>query len=524
MKHLNLTQTYKGTSCAVSLDPPCFLTRAKKWARRTRARKEVWEKTAQLVSPKKVEKKGTSCTVFLDPPSLGTPCFSLLVVLFLTPIAQAEVKRELPKTLTLSLAEAENKAVETSLEIKRLGAQISSSEESLKAQKSSTLPRINLESNYRFQSEIPKAHIGPTEIQFGQHHNYSIGPVITYKLYDGGTDAKATESTSALIQAKFLEQKDLRLKTILETQQSYVNVQLGMEELQLVEATLKLVQARIKSIEERVQGGNASELELLSVQREESQLKLRYAQTQTSLTQSVHKLTKMIDTKDVPEPLIPGGISEKKRAKDIAKPNLIVKLEAMEVTLKSLLTHAAKAPNPNHPNLKALSQLIESARLAAESKENEAMPTVSLFAKSSYDYPNGPLDQHVWQNSLGVSISWNIYDARLKRDLSASKRAEVVANEIQKTKIDRDFLEIWRNLQSNLYHISEQKKIVAGSIATVIKEAKMITENYQAGSVTYIEVQRANNQVLEAQTTLLRLKAQEANFLASLNYLSAAAL
>ncbi|MHA0111990.1 TolC family protein, partial [Klebsiella pneumoniae] len=72
-----------------------------------------------------------------------------------------------------------------------------------------------------------------------------------------------------------------------------------------------------------------------------------------------------------------------------------------------------------HPTLVALSKLGDAERLAAESKDNELMPTIQLFAKSAYEYPNGPLDERVWQNSYGLSVSMPIFDGGQVDSLSA---------------------------------------------------------------------------------------------------------
>lgn len=444
--------------------------------------------------------------------------FIFLGLLLLCPRLTASAE---PRTMNLTLQEAEDRAVKTSLHVQIAEAQISAASEALKVQKGSRKPRISLDSNYRYLSETAEASFGPATVQFNQHHNYSVGPMLSYELYDGGSDAKAIESVEKFLRAREKEHEGMRLKIILDTRLAYARVQLGIEELRLLDGSIRLVQARLKDSTQRVNLGSASRQDLLAVQREELQLKLRYMQAQDSLAESTRHLGFLIGETHLPETLIPVGAHSKRLVQGMAAANLIIDLDDMNQTQRRLRNGVGTAPNPSHPRLQALDDLTGAARLAGESRDKEALPKVQAFAKSSYDYPNGPLDEKVWQNSVGVSISMTLYDGGMRQGLAAQKYIEAQASQMQKNQVARDFEEAWRNARNRLESMTEQARFARASIEKAEEEARLAYINFQAGSSNYLEVQRANHQLLEARTTMLRVDSQIVSQLANLNYLSA---
>lgn len=425
------------------------------------------------------------------------------------------------QTFRLSLADAERKAVETSLELHEVDARISMAAAGVRAQQSSAHPRLSLDGNYRYISEVPEVKLGPQAVQLGQHNNASIGPTLSYEIYDGGVDSKASASSESLLQAERREREGTRLKMILDLRLAYAQVQMGIEEVNLVNESIRVTQARLRDSKERLKAGAASRLELLAAQREELQLSFRLNQTQVTLAESLRHLGTLVGSNAFPEPLIPVGSKTRILAPEALKPNIMLDMEPMVTSLRRVQTGVSREWNAGHPNLLAWDERQSAARLMAESRDNDAKPRIQAFAKSSYEYPNGPMDETVWQNSVGIAVSLTLYDGGLRQSLSAQKEAEAQWNAMKKSQVERNFRESWLNARSRLDQLNAQAAILRDAVQHAQEEASLTTTNYNAGTSNYLEVQRANNQVLEAKTALLRLDAQMLAQWATLNYLSA---
>ncbi|MDQ3230387.1 MAG: TolC family protein, partial [Pseudobdellovibrionaceae bacterium] len=391
----------------------------------------------------------------------------------------------------------------------------------VKAQNASQSPRLSLDGNYRYISEVPEVNLGPQELQLGYHHNASIGPTLSYEIYDGGVDSKATASNERNLRAEHKDRDGMRLRMIMDVRLAYARVQMGIEELHQVNESIRVVQAHLKDTQQRLKAGSASRLELLAAQREELQLNLRYSQTQTNLAEGLQHLGTLIGVTRFPEPMVPVGMRLKQASREALNPNIVIDLETMRTSLRRLQTGVAREPNAQHPSLQAWDDRLAAVRLMAESRDHESRPKVQAFAKSTYEYPHGPLDETVWQNAVGVSVSLTLYDGGLRQGLTAQKTAEAQINAMKKSQILRGFQESWNNARSRLDQMHTQANILRDSIHRSQQEADLTAVNYRAGVANYLEVQRSNNQVLEARTALLRLEAQMLVQLATLNYLSA---
>jgi outer membrane protein TolC len=416
------------------------------------------------------------------------------------------------------MKEAESKAIGASLTLEQLQAKIVAAQESFAGQQSAQRPKLSLEGSYRYQSEIPEVELGPTTLTLGQHNNYSIGPSLNYTLYDGGTDARMVQSLEHVLKARAYQKDEQIFQIKLAVRQLYAQLQAQMEELHLLDGMLRLTQARIKDIASRLILG-ASRLDLLSARREEDQLRLRFSQAQTALAQSISQLASLIGKKDLPNPLVPAAASLGRVAEGLPSPNFILELDPMDQTIGRLQTHAA-APDMRHPNLLRLHEQEAAMLAAAEAQGKEYNPTVKAFARSSYDYPNGPLAEHIWQNSVGISLSLPLYDAGTRRHAAAEKVAEARSLSLQREQLAQDRRDLWLKTQTQVHGLLEQKTIASSSAARARAVAEMIQANYKAGAATYLDVERAQFQVLEAETTLLRIRSQLIAALAVLNYLS----
>jgi outer membrane protein TolC len=420
-------------------------------------------------------------------------------------------------SLRLTLAEVEQLAVTHSLAAVKSDAQL----QAARAEREARVgwPRLTLEGSYRYQTEVPEGNIGPASIQFGQHNNYSIGPALSYRFFDAGVESKALESAAAAVRSRAGQAQLARQRALLDVRLAYGKVQGSVEELRLIQESYRLVESRLADVSRRVRAGSASKLEFYAVKRELHQMQLRFSQAQENLAEQVRKLASLVGIIDLPEPLVPIDGSAK-GAREKSRGNFTVTLQGIDKTISDLGTVESQKVATNHPALLAIRESVQAAKFSAASKRAEGYPSLQVFAKSSYEYPNGPLDEQVWQNAVGLSLSWVLFDGGVRSRQAESKEAESVGLNADLQQLEKDLQESWNLLRGQLRAITGQREFAQAAISTAEQETKLINANYRAGAATYLEVQRADTQVLEAKTALARLRTQEIALRANLKFLA----
>lgn len=402
--------------------------------------------------------------------------------------------------IKISLDEAESLALANAIEFDLQSTKISAANDAIEANKARTMPQLSLEGNYRYQSEAASTDIGPMHLQFGQHNNFSVGPVVSYTVFNGGVDAKTEKSLEELARARVLEREGIKQKVLLDVRQAYARVQTNRMELVLIDRSIALAKARTKDLQRKFNAGSSTKLDVLSGEREESQLLLRRAQTQNTLEEAIRKLEVYIGKKNI-------------------DPHQEFDVDDMQTTLAQF-KNSPKSFDENHPNIQAATAMIRAAKLNSESVSQLYLPHVQAYAKSTIDYPNGPIDERVWQNTIGVNVSVPIYDFGLRNATMSQKLAEVKTAELQKSLVERDFDELFLTTTDKIRSLKSQIEITNSAIDINENQSHLIEVNFKNGASTYLEVERAHNQVLEARTTLFRLKAMLIIQYSILSYLS----
>ncbi len=95
----------------------------------------------------------------------------------------------------------------------------------------------------------------------------------------------------------------------------------------------------------------------------------------------------------------------------------------------------------------------DSLNYGASAQNGTYWPTLQVFAKTSLDYPNGPQLEEIHQNTLGVNLSWTLFDGTRSSDLAAQKRAEASAIDFKREQLQEDLERDYKKADSNLRFI-----------------------------------------------------------------------
>lgn len=400
--------------------------------------------------------------------------------------------------LGLTLHEAEQETLKTSDQLKAAILDVEVIGEQEGAGFASMLPRISLQGNYTYLSTLPSLSITPgaPAYTFGSHNNYSVGPALSYTLWDTLSSLKSFQALSKLRESKQQDRVSTQIQLIFSVRAAYIRVQLALEELRLVNASLDLARAQQKDIQNRFKAGAATQLDQLTSSREVLGYQLQVQQKQAELSSASKNLLALVGKKED------------------------LKLDSLEDTLTNLSRLQISTPTDAQPQIRSLQLLAESSEKSASAQTAKLFPTIQLAASSTLAYPNGPVMNQINQNMVGLVLSIPLYIGDPTWHLAASKRREAQANKHRaqqlKTNINRDFSKASEMLDS-LYG---QKKLSTQDVLQSEEAAKLYYSSYKAGKNNLIDVQIANNQALQAKVGAARIDAQILNQLILLNALS----
>lgn len=389
----------------------------------------------------------------------------------------------------LSLQDAEASALASSWNIKAAAADFTSAIEQEKVGFTAILPRASLQGNYTFISTLPQLSVAPNvpAITFGDHNNYSLGPVLNYTLWDTFSSHKSYASLGKVRQAREQDRENTTVQVLAAVRSAYLRVQLALEELKAVDDYVTLARAQERDVQKRFKGGLGTKLEIYTAARQVLRYRLQYQQKQADVATAYKDLLALTN----PENL-----------------NGAPKIEPLSRTLANFLAFTHQAPDENHPRVRSLELLSESSTLMAESLRAKLFPTLQLTLSSNVSYPNGPQLININQNTVILSLNvplflgdptWHQIDQRLSDARGAHYRAMQV-----KLELNRDYEKALQMIDS----LKRQQKLAWQDVKDAHEVASLYFNSYKAGKLNFIDVQTTNNDALQAKVNAARIDAQ----------------
>lgn len=407
-------------------------------------------------------------------------------------------------SLFLSLTEAEKLALNFSFQTKIAESSYTSAANKADAQRSFMYPKLSLEGSYKYVSEIPSLSFpGGAKMAFGGNDNYSVGPVLTWTLWDFGNIRNSVKSLDALVSSKDAEKKFSIRQAILKTRIAYFKVQLKSEQFKMISDSLQLAESQHKDIKNRLSAGSSNRIDLLSAHKEVLDLTIQAKQVQSDLNNEIRDLLTLIGK----DPLLNTGKE--------------IKLDPIKTSLSSLGRFGSIVPTreiiEHHPLVKMHADNAESARRLAESLKSNKLPKISLMAKTSLDYPNGPVSEQIHQNTIGVNLSMPLFENNRSNNEAAEKQNMARVSEYQRESVLTDLLRDWSKAQDQLRGLNEKVEIYNNLVKESQERARLIYGSYKVGRLSFLEVQNANLQALDAK---VQSAANDVQILFQLAYLA----
>lgn len=431
-------------------------------------------------------------------------------VLALAVLLAAPAAAEIPR-VRLTMAEAESAARSHSLALKAATEEGSASSDLADERLASLIPRVTLDGSYRYQTEVPNFSPVPGQPArpFGDHRATSVGPTLSWTLWDQGSLYKTWRAQKARAASQDELRRLAERQATLGARLAYVQVQLAGEQMRELSDALGLAEAQYKEIDNRFKAGAASRIDTLSSHQESLQRRKQLLQAQADLSASLRELLQLVgraDGLDLSRPL-DARLSTAAPAA-LGEPTALVELDGLDAPQPALSAAESAPLDDGHPRVAAYARQAEAARLSASSLNAGRGPTIKLQGRASYDYPNGPVLESVTQKSVGLTASLPLFEGRQTARAVSEQRHLAGAAESRRDLASEELKRDWDTARSALASLRSQQAVDEKSVAETEELARLIYLSYKAGRSNYLEVQSGNLRALEAKVQAARTRAQ----------------
>ncbi len=417
-------------------------------------------------------------------------------------VALAAVAQAQTPELRLSLAQAEQQAREHSHTLKAKQLEWKALEAKSWSYAGQLWPRLSLEASWKYIDEIPSIALpvpGASAIAMGDHTNYSVGPMLTWNIWTSGGTYHAWQSVAAALDAKTEEVKALEQELTLQVRLAYFQTQLALEQVQLSNNSLAVARAQYRDIQAKNREGAASRLDLLSSHLEVLLRERLLLQSRTQLSANLRDLQKLLGSGqeyDLSFPLDPA--TAKKLPRGSAPPTVFLYFDLPEESLQRLEPAAQAQLDAQHPRQQVFKALAESAQRAASAANAGHWPRLQLYAKTSLDYPNGPVLEQINQNVAGVQATWSLWEGRRVVQQVEEHTQTAAAHAEKAQQAARELSVSWEKAQDLLAQLRAEQKLNTQQAKETQELANLMYQAYRLGRARYLEVQDANLRALQA--------------------------
>ncbi len=428
-----------------------------------------------------------------------------------------------PPTFSLTLEQAEIAARAHSQELKAAAEQGAAAKDGADAQFSSLFPRVSLNGSYQYQAVLPELAVipGQTPFLFGAQHVRSIGPALSWTLWDEGALYKTWRSQQAAATSQDEKTRLTELQTTLSARLAYAQAQLAREQVRLLADSVALADAQYADVARRRGAGAASQIDALSSHQEDLQRRADFLEAQAALASTLRSLFQIIGMGDGLDLTRPVDARFAVLPEGLPAPTLLVALDPLARMPRSLAEAEAAGPDASHPGILLYQRQAESARLASQSLSASDGPLIQLNGAIDYEYPNGPQLVYVTQKTIGLTASLPLFEMRQTARLSSRQRHLATAAERERDLAAEELSRDWDKARAVLASLRDEQVVDDRAASEAAELAHLVYLSYKAGRSTYLDVQTYDLSALTTKVAAAKTRAQTLIQLATLAELAA---
>ncbi len=426
--------------------------------------------------------------------------------------------------LYLTLDQAEQQTLETSPQLQGKVLELEAAKARADSYYGLLWPRLSLEAAWRYVTEVPSIQLpGPSapEIALGDHVSYSVGPMISWNIWDSGGSYYAWQAVQAGLRAQEQELEGLRRELRLRVRLAYFQTQLAASQVGLLADALQLALAQYRDIRAQLRAGASSRIDALSSHQDVLNDLRQLRRARNDLGAAAHDLLGLTGSGLDLDLSLPVGADLVGRLPEQAEPPTVaIRMDPLPESLRRLEGAASAELDPDYPRVRQFLELAASARQAAAGLSAGHWPQIQIYGKTSLDYPNGPVLETIHQNTAGVNASWSLWEGgRVVNQVSVQERT-ALASEQYGAQAQRDLIQTWQKTRDRLGQLRAEQDLNGQAVAETDELAGLVYAAYRAGRANYLEVQSANYRALSAKVQQALTQAQMLIQLATLDSLS----
>lgn len=409
----------------------------------------------------------------------------------------------------LTMAEAATAARAHALDVRAASEDSASARSDAEAAFAPLLPRLTLDGGYRYQAEVPAfaAAAGAPPRPFGSHRATSVGPTLSWTLWDDGALRKTWRARQASARSQEERERLFSAQATQAARLAYVQVQLAREKARLLAEAVAVADAQYADIEGRRRAGAASRIDSLSSHQADLQRRKDFLSAQADLACALRELFQLTG--------LGAGL-------DLTRPmDLSLELDSLaDVPAELAAVEASSGPRVDHPGALAYARQADSARLSADAESAGAWPRIQFQGAVAYEYPNGPALESVTQKSAGLTASLPLFEGRESARRAEKHRHLAAAAQRRRELVVEQFARDWDRARAELAALRGQAALDATAVVEAEELARLVHLSYQGGRSTFLEVQTYDLAALRAKVNAAQTRAQILIHLATLAQLS----
>lgn len=424
----------------------------------------------------------------------------------------------------VTLKAAEESALAASNQYKSAKLSAEAARAAAAASGSPLYPRLSLEGGLRYNEVVPAIAMPPAlggVRPLGDNWNYSLGPSASWTLFDGGALRYGYKSAGAAAASRSAEAENVRRQTILKARTAYFQLQLALERVYLIGENLQLSLSRLKDISLGARAGSRSRLDEIRAGQETLARKRDLLRARSALSAALRDFSFTTGLELPGDAAMPLDSRMAGRDYGGAEPaSLFVHAEPYGAILGRLLPAARAGFERELPAVKAFGEAGRAYKAQAGAYKAEKLPRLTLGARSSLDYPNGPNLYSFIQNSASLALSLPLFESgrssEKEKESAFNASAALEKRDEAALAAERDFnkaLDAYKALMA-------EASLNIEALEAAAEAAKLAYEAYKAGGGTWLEVESANFKELQAKTSAAETNAEILLKLAALDSLT----
>ena len=385
-------------------------------------------------------------------------------------------------------------AAMSSKRIKALEYEMSAAQNAAAAVKTFYFPSVFLEGSFVYLQNIPKLELstplGNMEKEMGDNINYSAGIALYWTLFDGNARAKNYKAALSLFEAKKAQLEFEKRRVLFEVRSAYFKLINALAYLELFNEQMQLSVSQNSDIKKAVSAGIRSGLDMALSDAEVLRRQKQISSGQIAVIEIVQELNALTDGLIS---IADGDGGRHKISNDLSD------FDQSSDLFERFIKNIGLVFDEKSPSVLSLELLSQHYEFLAKAQAALNYPLINVFAKSSLDYPNGPVIENVQQNKAGGEFSMPIYQARGNRNLKNQNLNLSASNKERAEQVLADLRRQFHYLKEKVSLLIAQTKLNKEIVVKNKNASEITRKSYQAGNAKFLDVLDMDLRVLNAQ-------------------------